>query len=35
MAPITEEATTATAPNEEKRDDSWIDDLYRDVGGEG
>lgn len=23
------------APNDEKRDDRWIEELYRDIGGEG
>lgn len=35
MAPITEEATPTMEPNEEKRDDRWIEELYRDIGGEG
>lgn len=34
--PNKDSETTATVTTEEKRDkDQWIDDLYRDVGGEG
>ncbi len=33
MATITEETKPMTAPNEEKRDE--IEELYRDIGGEG
>lgn len=30
-----DEPIKMTAPNDEKRDDRWIEELYRDIGGEG